>query len=368
MARVSCHMGVCDYKKNYIMSLIHCVVLIQLLVISRPQCIIMIHGEDNIMYMFKYILKRIGLMLMTFLIITVMCFVLIKLLPSLPAEQYGQDASIILQRREALGYNKPIMVQFGILVKYVVTEGYWGHSEQLYFGREVAEVFLEKVPYTIAVNLYSMVLSVPIGLVLGIVAALKKNKWEDHVISTGVMIFVSVPSFIYAFLVQYLMYFEWGLSSAIMDPSQGPWSWLGFSTMIPAILSLSFGSIAGFARYTRAELTEVLTSEFMLLARTKGLTRGQATIRHAMRNSMVPIFPMIIGTFVSVLSGSLIIENMFSIPGVGALYIGAIQTTPPDYNFFMLLTCFYTLIGLAVGIVIDISYGIIDPRIRMGAR
>ena len=106
----------------------------------------------------------------------------------------------------------------------------------------------------------------------------------------------------------------------------------------------------------------------MLLARTKGLTKGQATVRHAMRNAMVPIFPMILGEFVAIMSGSLIIEQMFSIPGVGKLYVSSIQATPPDYNFFMLLSGFYTLIGLVAGIVIDISYSIIDPRIRMGAK
>jgi ABC-type dipeptide/oligopeptide/nickel transport system permease component len=143
-------------------------------------------------------------------------------------------------------------------------------------------------------------------------------------------------------------------------------SWKTFVSLIPAIMSLSFGTIAGFTRYTRAELTEVLTSEFMLLARTKGLTRTQATIRHALRNSMVPIFPMIIGEFIGILSGSLVIEGIFSIPGVGGLYVNSINSQ--DYNFFMLLTAFYTFIGLAAGILVDISYGIIDPRIRMGAR
>ena len=132
------------------------------------------------------------------------------------------------------------------------------------------------------------------------------------------------------------------------------------------MFSLCFGSIAGYARFTRAELTEVLTSEFMLLARTKGLTRGQATLRHAMRNSMVPIFPSILSEFVAVLSGSLVIESMFSIPGVGRLYLDSINSL--DYDFFMLLSGFYTLVGLAAGIIIDISYGFIDPRIRMGAK
>ena len=136
--------------------------------------------------------------------------------------------------------------------------------------------------------------------------------------------------------------------------------------MILPIFAMCLGSIAGYARYTRAELSEVLTGEFMLLARTKGLTKKQAIYRHAMRNSMVVIFPSILSEFISVLSGSLIIEKMFSINGVGRLYLGSINAQ--DYDFFMLLSGFYTLVGLAAGIVIDISYGIIDPRIRMGAK
>lgn len=319
------------------------------------------------MYLLKYILKRIVLMLFTFLVIITMCFIFIKLLPNIPAEQFGKDMALIMQRRELLGYNLPIMEQYLRFWKYAF-QGYFGTSEVLYIGQDVWNVFVQKLPFTVAVNVYSILLSIPLGLILGIIAALKKNTWIDHMISTGVMIVVSVPSFIYAFLVQYILYFKLGWSSATMDATQGAFSWVGFTSMIPAVLSMSFGTIAGFARYTRAELTEVLTSEFMLLARTKGLTKGQATVRHAMRNAMVPIFPMILGEFISIMSGSLIIEQMFSIPGVGKLYVSSIQATPPDYNFFMLLSGFYTLIGLVAGIVIDISYSIIDPRIRMGAK
>ncbi len=104
----------------------------------------------------------------------------------------------------------------------------------------------------------------------------------------------------------------------------------------------------------------------MLLARTKGLTKAQATSRHALRNAMVVILPMIIGEFIGILGGSLIIEKIFAIPGVGSLYVSAVNVR--DYNFFMALTVFYTFIGLASSIVIDISYGIIDPRIRMGSK
>lgn len=320
------------------------------------------------MYIFKYILKRVALMLFVFFVIVTMCFVLVKLLPNLPAESFGKDMELILKRRELLGYDLPILQQYGRFLKYAV-QGNFGYGETYKMGSEVWEVFVNRLPYTMVLNLSTIVISIPLGLALGIFAALKKNKWQDHLISTGVMVFVSVPSFIYAFLVQYILYFKLGWFSAVTDVSAGAWSWTFVRSAIPAILSMSFGTIAGFARYTRAELTEVLTSDFMLLARTKGLTKTQATVRHAMRNAMVPIFPMILGEFISIMSGSLIIEQLFTIPGVGELYIGAIQAQPaPDYNFFMLLTVFYTFIGLAAGIVIDISYGIIDPRIRMGAR
>jgi ABC-type dipeptide/oligopeptide/nickel transport system permease component len=151
-----------------------------------------------------------------------------------------------------------------------------------------------------------------------------------------------------------------------MSTSNDYFTWEVFHSMLPAVFALCLGSIAGYARYTRAELSEVLTGEFMLLARTKGLTRGQAIFRHAMRNSMVVIFPSILSEFISVLSGSLIIEKIFGVNGVGGLYLNSI--TFQDYDFFMLLSGFYTLVSLTAGIVIDISYGFIDPRIRMGAK
>ncbi|MBR1955049.1 MAG: ABC transporter permease [Clostridia bacterium] len=428
------------------------------------------------MYMLKYALKRLGLMLLTFIIIFTICFTLVKLLPNEPLPSSTGDYALLQQRRDLLGFDKSIPEQhliylfgrqsytyddmdedgnkiqaiddknqlvFVTKIKYdaegniiykrdkdgnyldaegrialkksdyvpetefvldeqgnpipvwqrkVVYEkkdipanadnlvqkwaggiirGEFGACEtQIAFGRDVWKVFVEKVPFTVSLNLWSILVSIPLGIALGIYAALKKNKWQDHVISTAVMVCVSVPSFIYAFLVQYAFFkLQKGSALPIAIAVDGAWSWTFIKSIIPAILSMSFGSIAGFARYTRAELTEVLTSEFMLLARTKGLSKAQAVVRHALKNAMVVIFPMIMGEFISIMSGSLIIEQLFSIPGVGKLYMSSVQASPtPDYNFFMLLTGFYTLIGLTAGIVVDISYGIIDPRIRMGAR
>ena len=318
--------------------------------------------------MVKYVLKRLLLMLMVFLIIISMCFVLIKLLPNKPAQQFGKDMQLIEMRREALGYNKPLIEQYWIFIQKTLIGGDWGISESLYLGQNVWDKFMEKMPATVLVNAYTMIFAEPLGLLLGIYAALKKNKWQDHFISTAVMVFVSVPSYVYAFLVQYFLCFKLQWFPFQMTSGYNYFTWQTFVSMVPAILSLGFGTVAGLTRYTRAELTEVLTSDYLLLARTKGLSKAQTTVRHALRNSMVPIFPMILGEFVGIMSGSLIIEMIFGIPGVGPLYVNSIVAATPDYNFFMLLSAFYTFISLASGIIVDISYGFIDPRIRMGSK
>ena len=335
------------------------------------------------MYMFKYVSKRLGLMLFTFLIIFTMCFVLIKLLPIPTNALPGQDPEIIMKTLEGRGWitniqegengvwtydRVPIFIQYGTYIKRILTQGDFGivttYGE--YLNMNIREVFISHLPPTILINIYSTLIGVPIGLGLGILAALKKNKWQDQLINIFIILLISVPSIVLGLMIQYVFCFKLGWFPLTMSTSNDYFTWEVFRSMIPAVFALCLGSIAGYARYTRAELSEVLTGEFMLLARTKGLTKRQAISRHAMRNSMVVIFPSILSEFISVLSGSLIIERMFGINGVGGLYLNSI--TFQDYDFFMLLSGFYTLVSLTAGIVIDISYGFIDPRIRMGAK
>lgn len=318
--------------------------------------------------MAKYIVKRILLMFLTLFVIMTICFVLIKLLPLPAVKEMGRDIQLVLAKREQMGYNKPLMVQYFLFLKSVLTDWDWGLGEQMYTGRSVWGILTQKLPYTVLVNLYSIMIAIPLGLLCGIYAALKKNKWQDHVISTLVILFTSVPSYVYAFIVQYLLCFKLGWFPLTLESLDNAslFSFAMIRSMMPAVFSLSFGVVAGLARYTRAELSEVLTGDYMLLARTKGLTKAQAVSRHAMRNAMVVIFPMIIGEFIGILGGSLIIESIFMVPGIGSLYIQSISVR--DYNFFMALSVFYTFIGLVSGIIIDISYGCIDPRIRMGSK
>ncbi len=318
----------------------------------------------------KYILKRLGLLIFTFFVIITISFFLIRLLP----QEMPTDinlANLIKARWEALGYNKPIIVQYGIYIRNVLTKFDFGTSWKIALTTPALEVMSSRILPTVIVNLYALIFSIPIGIGLGIYAAIKKNRWQDHLISTLVIIFVSVPSYVYAFLVQYFIYFKlrWVPTNVMYSLNDAGGSYFTakmFSSLILPVLALSFDEIAGLTRFTRAELTETLTSDYMLLARTKGLTRGQATTRHALKNAMVPIFPMLIASFIGILGGSMIIEQIFSIPGVGSLYLMSINQL--DYDIFMLMTIFYTLIGLLAGIVVDISYGFIDPRIKMGKK
>lgn len=303
--------------------------------------------------------------------ITTICFMLIRVLPMSPPDGATvAQKEAIMQRWDDLGYNEPLLVQYGMYLKGIFTEWDFGTSWKIKQLEPAWDLLTHRLLPTVLVNLYSLIFAIPIGIALGIYAAIKKNKWQDHFVSTMVMLFVSVPSYVYAFLVQYFLFFKLNLFPAVISSladAGGSWfSPVMFYSMIPPILALSFGEIAGLCRFTRAELTETLTSDYMLLARTKGLTRSQATTRHALKNAMVPILPSIISSFIGILGGSMIIEQIFSIPGVGQLYVQSV--TLRDYDVFMMDSIFYTFVSLLAGIITDISYGFIDPRIRMGEK
>jgi oligopeptide transport system permease protein len=179
------------------------------------------------------------------------------------------------------------------------------------------------------------------------------------------MLFIPVPSFIViTLLMLWLCYQNRILPSQF--PSQSADGFTQFKGYIIPTMALSFGSICGYCRFTRAELTEVMSSDFLLLARTKGLTRSQAIVRHALKNAFVPILPSILAEVIALLGGAMILEQLYGIPGVGKLYVTALNQK--DYNVLMADMGFYTIIGLISGVFLDLSYGFIDPRIRMGAR
>ena len=306
-------------------------------------------------------------MLLTFFIIMTITFCLIKMLQTeIPL---GKDGQVEQARREALGWNKPILTQYGIYLRNIITKWDWGTSFKVQYMANVWDVLFTRMPPTIMVNVISILLGLPLGIILGIIAAIKKNTWFDHVISVIIVLFISVPSFVLAFFLQYFLGFKLGWFPIIMSSyadAGGWWTWkMIYSVMLP-IMASAFYEIAYFARTVRAELPEALTSDYMLLARTKGLTKSKAIVHHALKNAMVPILPVVIGTFLSVMGGSMVLEQIFAIPGVGKLTLTALNMR--DYDLFVGSSMFYTAFGLLAGIVTDLSYGFLDPRIKMGER
>lgn len=259
----------------------------------------------------------------------------------------------------------PIMQQYASWMTNILTEWNWGYSTRIQVNVPVFDVLVSRIPVTVQLNLIALFFYIPIGFTLGIIAALKKNSTTDNAISTLVMIGISVPNFVVMSIL--VLFFGYTLGWL---PTQFPASdivgIIQLTAVVLPVLALASNPIAHLTRMTRAELTEVLTSDFLLLARTKGLTRPQAVVRHAMRNSMVPLVPGIIFSFVGLLSGSVVIEQIYSIPGTGRIFVRAMQED--DYNLVLGVTAFYTIISLFAVLLVDLSYGIVDPRIRMGAR
>ena len=344
--------------------------------------------------MVKYTIERLLLAILTTCIILTLTFFLMKQLPFYPAAGTDEAKYAFFEYQVHLGYVldfkfpksgygellwsyvdeshvshyyylKPAFDQFVLWVKGIFTEFNWGASLYIEPNVDSMVIIMKKLPNTIKVNLPAAIISVPIGIALGVWAALKKNKLTDHIISTVIMIFISVPGFIMITILLYLFAFQWHLL-----PSAWPLSTQSLSMRIKGYIlptmALSFGSICGYCRFTRAELTEVMSSDFLLLARTKGLTKAQSITRHAMKNAMVPILPSILAEVIGLLGGSMILESLYSVPGVGKLYTTAISLQ--DYNVLLADMSLYTIIGLISGVFLDLSYGFIDPRIRMGAR
>jgi len=340
--------------------------------------------------MWKYVLERVILIFITAFIILSLSFFLLKVLPNDPVGTNIQ-LKAFWDSQVALGFayrvaggigvkadhnveinnityyfnDYSIAHQYLVWLGNIATKWDWGTSTHVQVGSSAMSIISNRLGVSMKLNILSLFFSLPLGFFFGITTALKKNSVYDNVMQVVIMIAVSIPSFV---LISFLML---ELSNNLKWlPFAWPSNLESTSNIVKGyvipIMCLCFGTIASFTRFIRAELTEVMSSEFLLLARTKGLTKGQTVIRHALRNSMVPIFPMVIGEFIGILGGSMILEQLYAIPGIGYLYVTALNAK--DYNIVMTDMAVYTMIGLFATLVIDLSYGLVDPRIRMGAR
>lgn len=312
--------------------------------------------------MTKYIIKRLFAMALTLFIILTIAFMVIRLMPGSIYDNPELPPKIVEILEKSAHLDKPLIVQYYYFLKGIILHNDWGTSVKIEPGVQAFDVLKTRIPVSMTINFISLAISLPLGIMAGSIAALKKNKLPDHVISFMVVIFISVPSFVFASLLQYFAAFKLGLFPIIYQGTAKGASY--FNSLALPILALSFGPIATVTRYLRGELIETVDSEFMLLARTKGLTKVQATAKHAFRNSLVPLTNIIIPMFTNIMGGSLVVERIFSIPGIGGIMIDAVNAN--DHPLTIASLIFYSFISLFTILVVDISYGIVDPRIRLG--
>ncbi len=304
----------------------------------------------------KYILKRVVTALFTLLAITLILFILMQLMPGSPFNDEKLNEAQRASLYAKYGLDQPIIVQF---FKYVgnMFRGDLGVSYKISKNTPITQLISTRLPISIGVGFAAVLIGALVGLLLGLLAAFKRDTVWDTLATVISVIGVSVPSYVFALALSYQFGFKLKWFPMLFSAKDI----LG-STVLPSI-SLSMFTMASIARFTRSEMIEVLGSDYMLLAESKGLSGKKLVFSHALRNALIPIITVLAPLVVDLMTGSLVVEKIFSIPGVGSLLVNAIQSN--DYNVVIALSFIYSAMYIGIMLVVDIMYGIIDPRIRV---
>jgi peptide/nickel transport system permease protein len=304
----------------------------------------------------RYILSRLILTLPVIFGVSIMVFLMLHMIPGDPVaamfiESGGASKEQIEQVRKLLGLDQPLPVQYWNYITRAVT-GDLGKS--IIDGRSVWESIVLAFPSTLQLTLAGLGLALFLGVSLGIVAAVRHNSWIDNVTMVISTLGVSMPSFWLGLLLIYIfgIQLRWVPITAGSD----------FSRIILPALALGFSAAAIIARLVRSSLLEVLQEDYVRTARAKGLRSHSVIVRHALRNSLIPVVTVVGLQFGGLLSGAVIIESVFARQGIGRLLVGALQAR--DFPVAQGCVLFVALVYVIVNLGVDLLYGFIDPRIR----
>lgn len=304
--------------------------------------------------MFRYILKRIGISLITLWVVITLTFFLLRLLPGGPFLGERNIPPAIMENLEAkYGLDKPLFEQYTIYLKDLL-KGDMGPSMK-YTGRDVDEIINYSFPSSAKLGAVAIVLSLVLGVVLGIISALNHNKWADSVCMILATLGVTIPSFVLATVLMYFL----GIKYQLL-PITGLDSWKNY--VLP-VLALSGYSIAFISRLARSKLLEVMKSDYIRTAKAKGVNQSSIIIKHALRNTLIPIVTYLGPLIAGILTGSFVVEKIFAIPGLGREFVTTI--TNRDYTVIMGATVFYSALLITCNLIVDILYVVIDPRIKL---
>lgn len=308
--------------------------------------------------MFRYVLKRIVYMFITLFIVISVTFFLVRLLPGSPFNEQKLNPQQIARLEATYGLDDPVPVQY---VRYLtgVFKGDLGISFKQ-SNKKVEDIIASRIGPSAMLGAQSLVLGTFVGLVLGIIAALKRNTIWDYTCTVLSVIGVSVPSFVFAATLQLYIARKFNLPITWGVPLGSDFRYVW--TVLPTI-ALSFFTISNVARFTRTELVEVLNSEYIITAKAKGLKKSTVILKHALRNALIPVITILGPLAAGLLTGSLVVEKVFAVPGIGDLLVNAISIN--DLFIISGVAILYSAFYIAVILIVDILYGVIDPRIRL---
>ena len=333
--------------------------------------------------MFGYLVKRILLMIPTLFGIMAVTFAIVHLAPGDPAALKAQSATeavatdqvsreIVEQTRKLYGLDKPLYVQFGRWLKMVATLNF-GHSYRDH--RPVIEKIARALPITLTLNILTILIIYMVSVPLGVYTATRPKTFVDRASALGLFVLYSLPSFWVAMMLIVVLgsgdHLNWFPITGFMSDSAGelPWyGWVGnvaWHLVLP-VTCLTYGGLAFLSRFARASVLEVIRKDYIRTARAKGLSEWRVVVHHALRNSLIPLLTLMGTLLPALLGGSVIIEQIFSIPGMGRLGFESILAR--DYPVIMAIATISAFLTLVSILITDIMYVIVDPRITFEKR
>ncbi|MFB1081860.1 ABC transporter permease [Jeotgalibacillus sp. JSM ZJ347] len=301
-----------------------------------------------------YIAKRFMMMVVTILVIATLTFVLMNAIPGSPFnEDRGTSEAVQANMNAHFGLDQPLYVQYGMYLKSIATFDFGPSIKNP--NQTVNDLLGRGFPISAELGIITILLALISGVVLGVLAALRHNGVIDYLAMTLAVLGISIPNFVLATLVIQQFAVTWGVLPAA--------TWSSPAHMVLPVIALATGPMAIIARLTRSSMLEVLTQDYIKMARAKGLTPFKIVVKHALKNAMLPVVT-ILGTLVAgILTGTFVIEKIFAIPGMGKYFVDSINDR--DYPVIMGTTVFYSTILVIMLFLVDVAYTLLDPRIKL---
>lgn len=305
----------------------------------------------------KYILKRLLISVVILLVVLLILFLMLELMPGSPFNDEKLSQEQIVQIKEKYGLNDPVLVRFFRYIKMMLRMDF-GRSYTLQKDALITDMLKDRISVSFELGIGAVVLGSIVGALLGIIAALKHNTWVDTFTSIVSVAGVSIPSYVFALFLVIIVAVQWRLVPVLYDPYNK------FASSILPVISLSMFTTATISRFLRSEMLEILNSDYVELARSKGMSESRVIWSHGIRNALIPVVTVLGPLLVNLMTGSLVVEKIFAVPGLGELFVTAIMSN--DYNVVIAIAFLYSLLFVVTMLVVDILYGVIDPRIRIG--